>query len=102
MSRAFDLVAPNVPACGRLTGKKFNAWKIAHELNNALTGFLRFFGMFFDMGHNYQMYRMRLTLRMSSGGKDTKLCICPCPVADRKSTRLNSSHPTTSRMPSSA
>ena len=25
-----------------------------------------------------------------------------CPRADRKSTRLNSSHPTTSRMPSSA
>ena len=26
----------------------------------------------------------------------------PCILADRKSTRLNSSHPTTSRMPSSA
>ena len=27
---------------------------------------------------------------------------CPCALGDRKSTRLNSSHPTTSRMPSSA
>ena len=31
-----------------------------------------------------------------------KTAICGTDVQDRKSTRLNSSHPTTSRMPSSA
>ena len=35
-------------------------------------------------------------------GENSLSFIALCPLADRKSTRLNSSHPTTSRMPSSA
>ena len=36
------------------------------------------------------------------GKEDFKMFIYVCGAADRKSTRLNSSHPSSSRMPSSA
>ena len=49
MSRAFDLVAPNVPAFGRLTGKKLHAGEVSHEPNTALPRFIRLFGMLFDV-----------------------------------------------------
>ena len=54
MSRAFDLVAPNVPAFGRLTGKKLHAGKVSHEPNNALPRFIRLFGMLFDVAEKYE------------------------------------------------
>ena len=41
--------------------------------------------------------RVKFTLRVGS-----YLCLGNCSVPDRKSTRLNSSHPSISRMPSSA
>ena len=44
MSRAFDLVAPNVPAFGRLTGKKLYAGKVSHEPDNALPRFIQLTG----------------------------------------------------------
>ena len=40
---------------------------------------------------------------LSKGDPDVKICVVELGrELDRKSTRLNSSHPTTSRMPSSA
>ena len=49
---AFDLVAPNIPAFGRLTGKKLYAGKVSHEPNNALPCFIRLFGMLFDVAED--------------------------------------------------
>ena len=53
---------------------------------------------------------MNIAVFASHGGSDLQAIIDGCNnhaidakvVVDRKSTRLNSSHPTTSRMPSSA
>ena len=39
---AFDLIAPYIPAFGGLAGEKFDARDIAHELDDAVSGFLRF------------------------------------------------------------
>ena len=52
MSRAFDLVAPNIPAFGGLTGKKLHAGKVSHEPNNAFPRFIRLFGMLFDVAED--------------------------------------------------
>ena len=53
---AFDLVAPDIPAFGGLTGEKFDARDIAHELDDAVAGFLRFLGVLFDVAHDDLMY----------------------------------------------
>ena len=44
----------------------------------------------------------KLSRRHFSIGADGIICICAAQTADRKSTRLNSSHDRQSRMPSSA
>ena len=81
MSRAFDLVAPNVPAFGRLTGKKLHAGKVSHEPNNALPRFIRLFGMLFDVAEDDLTHTGVNTLRMSLRSKDADFGVCPCPVA---------------------
>ncbi len=40
---ALYFVAPHIPSIGRLTREKFNAGEIAHELNDAVTGFVWLF-----------------------------------------------------------
>ena len=65
MRCAFDLVAPNIPAFGRLTGKKLYAGKVSHEPDNALPRFIRFFGMLFDMAEDDLTHTGVNTLRMS-------------------------------------
>ena len=81
MSRAFDLVAPNVPAFGRLTGKKLYAGKVSHELNNALPRLIRLFGMLFDVAEDDLTHTGVNSLRVSLRGKDADFGIRPCPVA---------------------
>ena len=65
MSRAFDLVAPNIPAFGGLTGKKLHAGKVSHEPNNALPCFIRLFGMLFDVAEDDLTHTGVNTLRVS-------------------------------------
>ena len=81
MRRAFDLVAPNVPAFGRLTGKKLYAGKVSHEPNNALPRLIRLFGMLFDVAENDLTHTGVNTLRVSLRSKDADFGIRPCPVA---------------------
>lgn len=70
MCRAFDLVAPNVPAFGRLTGKKLYAGKVSHEPNNAFPRLIRLFGMLFDVAEDDLTHTGVNSLRMSLCGKD--------------------------------
>ena len=81
MRRAFDLVAPNIPAFGRLTGKKLYAGKVSHEPNNALPRFIRLFGMLFNVAEDDLTHTGVNTLRMSLRSKDADFGIRPCPVA---------------------
>ena len=40
---AFDLIAPDIPSFGRLSCKKLDARDIAHEPDDAVSGFIRLF-----------------------------------------------------------
>ena len=80
MSRAFDLVAPNVPAFGRLTGKKLYAGKVSHEPDNALPRLIGLFGMLFDVAEDDLTHTGVNSLRMSLRGKDADFGVCPCPI----------------------
>ena len=80
MRRAFDLVAPNIPAFGRLTGKKLHAGKVSHEPDNAFPRLIRLFGMLFDMAEDDLTHTGVNTLRMSLRSKDTEFGVCPCPI----------------------
>ena len=77
---AFDLVAPNVPAFGRLTGKKLYAGKVSHEPNNAFPRLIRLFGMLFDVAEDDLTHTGVNSLRMSLRGKDADFRVCPCPI----------------------
>ena len=70
MSRAFDLIAPNIPAFGRLTGKKLHAGKVSHEPNNAFPRLIRLFGMLFDVAEDDLTHTGVNSLRVSLRGKD--------------------------------
>src|SRR5699024_11381732 len=50
---AFDLVAPDIPAFGGLTGETFDARDIATEMDAAVAGFLRFIGVLLYVAHAY-------------------------------------------------
>ena len=65
MRRAFNLVAPNIPAFGRLTGKKLYTGKVSHEPNNALPRLIRLFGMLFDVAEDDLTHTGVNTLRVS-------------------------------------
>ena len=54
----------------------------------------------FDLPIDYELFRDLLGVEADSG--DYQIIDMKLPFADRKSTRLNSSHITRSRMPSSA
>ena len=58
----------------------------------------------YDMGarSEFRMNKARHVIRYSIKAKDNEIHFTASASEDRKSTRLNSSHPTTSRMPSSA
>ena len=81
MSRAFDLIAPNVPAFGRLTGKKLYTGKVSHEPNNAFPRLIRLFGMLFDVAEDDLTHTGVNSLRVSLCGKDADFRVCSCPVA---------------------
>ena len=80
MRCAFDLVAPNIPAFGRLTGKKLYAGKVSHEPDNAFPRFIRLFGMLFDVAEDDLTHTGVNTLRMSLRSKDADFGVCPCPI----------------------
>ena len=80
MRCAFDLVAPNIPAFGRLTGKKLYAGKVSHEPNNALPRLIRLFGMPFDVAEDDLTHTGVNSLRVSLRGKDADFGIRPCPI----------------------
>ena len=90
MSRAFDLVAPNVPAFGRLTGKKLHAGKVSHEPNNAFPRLIRLFGMLFDVAEDDLTHTGVNSLRVSLCGKDADFSVCPCqyPMPVKRSSFL--------------
>ena len=81
MCRAFDLVAPNVPTFGRLTGKKLYAGKVSHEPNNAFPRFIRLFAVFLHMAEDDLTDTGVYSPRMSFCGENADFSICAGPVA---------------------
>lgn len=78
---AFDFVSPNIPAFGGLSGKKFDARDIAHELDDAVAGFLRFFGVLFNVAYDDLMHARACPFGMAFRCKDAEFGVCPCPIA---------------------
>ena len=57
---ALDFIAPYIPAFVGLAGEKFDARDIAHELDDAVSGFLRFLGVLFNVAHDdlHSIYKL--------------------------------------------
>ena len=77
---ALDFIAPYIPAFGGLAGEKFDARDIAHELDDAVAGFLRFLGVLFDVAHDDLMYTGACPFGMAFRCKDAEFRIGPGPV----------------------